>query len=60
MLGSNDYEAHAVLKLKGIDTIILDHHLADKISDDAIVINNQLSNYSNKDLSRGWCDMAIL
>lgn len=49
--GSNDYEAHAVLKSKGIDIIILDHHLADKISSDAIVINNQLSNYPNKEFS---------
>ena len=49
--GSNDYEAHATLKSKGISTIILDHHLADSISKDAIVINNQLSDYSNKDFS---------
>ena len=49
--GSNDYEAHVALKKKDIDTIILDHHLADKISDDAIVINNQLSDYPNKELS---------
>ena len=49
--GSNDYEAHAVLKSKGIDTIILDHHLAEKVSFDAIVINNQLSDYPNKELS---------
>lgn len=58
--GSNDYEAHAALKEKGIETIILDHHLADKISEDAIVINNQLSNYSNKDLSRSWSYMTVL
>ena len=49
--GSNDYEAHAALKSKGIDTIILDHHLAEKVSSDAIVINNQLSDYPNKELS---------
>lgn len=49
--GSNDYEAHAALKSKGIDTIVLDHHLADKTSSDAIVINNQLSDYPNKDFS---------
>ena len=49
--GSNDYEAHAALKSKGIKTIILDHHLADKVSKDAVVINNQLSDYPNKDLS---------
>ena len=49
--GSNDYEAHAALKEKGIDVIILDHHLAEKVSDDAIVINNQLCEYPNKDFS---------
>lgn len=49
--GSNDYEAHAALKSKGTDVIVLDHHLADKISNDAIVINNQLSDYPNKDFS---------
>ena len=49
--GSNDYEAHTILKSKNIDIVILDHHLAEKISEDAIVINNQLSNYSNKDFS---------
>lgn len=49
--GSNDYEAHAALKSKGIDIIILDHHLAEKVSSDAIVINNQLSDYPNKELS---------
>ena len=49
--GSNDYEAHAELKQKGMDIIILDHHLADKISEDAYVVNNQLSDYPNKELS---------
>ena len=48
---SNDYEYHKILKDKGIDVIVLDHHLADKISEDAIVINNQLCNYENKELS---------
>lgn len=48
---SNDYEYHARLKLAGIDIVVLDHHEADKISEDAIVINNQLSDYPNKDLS---------
>lgn len=48
---SNDYDYHARLKMAGIQTIILDHHEADKISEDAIVINNQLSDYPNKFLS---------
>jgi single-stranded-DNA-specific exonuclease len=49
--GSNDYDAHEMLKGQLIDTIILDHHLADKVSEYAIVINNQLSDYNNKDFS---------
>ena len=48
---SNDYEYHKQLKEKGIDIIILDHHEAPYISEDAIVINNQLSDYPNKQLS---------
>lgn len=48
---SNDYEYHKQLKEKGIDIIILDHHEAEKESEDAIVINNQLSDYPNKNLS---------
>ena len=48
--GSNDYEQHKILKDKGIDIIILDHHDADKISENAIVINNQLCDYPNKQL----------
>ena len=48
---SNDYDYHKELKEKGIDVIVLDHHLADKISEDAIVINNQLCDYKNKELS---------
>ena len=41
--GSNDITAHKELKNSGIDTICLDHHLTDLISEDAIVINNQMS-----------------
>lgn len=48
---SNDYEYHKSIAEEGIDIIILDHHLADEISEYAIVINNQLCNYSNKELS---------
>lgn len=49
--GSNDYQKHRELKEKGIDIIILDHHECDKISEDAIVVNNQLCDYPNKNLS---------
>ena len=48
---SNDYEYHDILFHKGIGVLVLDHHLADKISNNAIIINNQLSNYPNKELS---------
>ena len=48
---SNDYEYHKQLKEQGKKIIILDHHEADHISEDAIVINNQLSDYPNKDFS---------
>lgn len=48
--GSNDSEQCKLLKEKGIDVIILDHHICDKENPYAIVVNNQLSdNYSNKD-----------
>ena len=49
--GSNDYEYHKELKKQGINVLILDHHDAEKISQDAVVINNQLSDYPNKNLS---------
>ena len=48
---SNDFEQHKYLADKGIDVLILDHHEADKVSEHAIVINNQLCNYPNKTLS---------
>ncbi len=48
---SNDYEYHFQLKEEGRQIIILDHHEAPEVSTNAIVINNQLSNYPNKQLS---------
>lgn len=48
---SNDYEYHKKLKEEGRQIIILDHHEAPYISEDAIVLNNQLSDYPNKQLS---------
>lgn len=38
--GSNDYEQHKELKEKGIDVLVIDHHEADKVSEDACIINN--------------------
>ena len=49
--GSNDYELHKELKDRGIDILVLDHHEAEYISPDACIINNQLSDYPNKELS---------
>ena len=48
---SNDYTYHQQLAEKGIKVIVLDHHEADRISEHAIIINNQLSGYPNKDLA---------
>ena len=48
---SNDYDEHKKLKDLGIDVIVLDHHDADKISENAVIINNQLCDYPNKDFS---------
>ena len=48
---SNDYEEHRQLKEQGIDVLVIDHHEADKISEDACVINNQLCDYPTKSLS---------
>ena len=49
--GSNDVNECTALWEKGIKTIILDHHLCDVQNPHAIIINNQLSDYPNKELS---------
>ena len=48
---SNDYEQHQILKEKGVDVLVIDHHEADKISENACIINNQLCDYPTKSLS---------
>lgn len=48
---SSDFEIHQALKEKGIDVLVIDHHEAEKISEYACIINNQLCNYPNKTLS---------
>lgn len=42
---SSEYSKHKALREAGIDVLVIDHHLVDnnKQSEDAIVINNQLS-----------------
>lgn len=49
--GSNDANECSELKQLNIGTIVLDHHLCDIDNPDAIIINNQNSNYPNKDFS---------
>ena len=48
---SNDYEYHKTLAEHNIKVLVIDHHLASKISENAVIINNQLSDYPNKELS---------
>ena len=50
---SNDYKYHEQLKEIGASVLVLDHHITDeKISENAIIINNQLSpDYRNKELT---------
>jgi single-stranded-DNA-specific exonuclease len=48
---SNEYDLHKELKEKGMDVLIIDHHLAPKVSEYACVINNQLCDYPTKSLS---------
>jgi single-stranded-DNA-specific exonuclease len=48
---SNDYEQHEELSKRGIDVLVLDHHEAEKYSEYACVINNQMCDYPNKSLS---------
>ena len=48
---SNDYEVHKALHDKGVDVLVIDHHEAEKVSEYACVINNQLCDYPTKSLS---------
>lgn len=48
---SNDYEYHKQLAERDIDILVIDHHEAEKVSEYACVINNQLCGYPNKALS---------
>lgn len=48
---SNDYEQHKILFDNNIDVLVIDHHEAEKISENACVINNQLCDYPTKSLS---------
>ena len=48
---SNEYDIHKELAERGIDVLVIDHHLTDHLSENACVINNQLCDYPNKALS---------
>lgn len=48
---SNDFEQHKELHERGVDVLVIDHHEADKISEYACIINNQLCDYPTKSLS---------
>ena len=50
---SNDYTQHQILKERGIDVLVIDHHEAEKVSEYACVINNQLCDYPTKSLCGG-------
>lgn len=54
--GSNDVAQCKELKEKGIDIIILDHHICDVKNDYAIVVNNQMCDYPNKN----FCGAGIV
>ena len=48
---SKDYEQHKELHDRGIDVLVIDHHEAEKYSEYACVINNQMCDYPTKSLS---------
>ena len=48
---SNDYIQHQILKERGCDVLVIDHHEAEKYSKNAVVINNQMCDYPTKSLS---------
>lgn len=48
---SNDYEEHKKLHERGVDVLVIDHHEAEKVSEYACIINNQLCDYPTKSLS---------
>ena len=54
--GSNDVEQCRELKDKGMDIIILDHHICDVENDYAVVVNNQMCRYPNKN----FCGAGIV
>lgn len=50
---SNEYEIHRELAERGIDVLVLDHHISDRVSEYACIVNNQLCDYPTKSLCGG-------
>lgn len=49
--GTNDVEQCKILQERGVNVIVLDHHIQDVLNPYAIIVNNQCSdNYENKEL----------
>lgn len=48
---SNNIEEHRILRERGVDVLVLDHHECDEVSPYACIINNQTCDYPNKSLS---------
>ena len=48
---SNQYDIHQTLRDRGIDVLVLDHHHAERVSEYACVVNNQLCDYPTKSLA---------
>ena len=57
---SNDFEQHKKLKELGKTVLVIDHHEADRYSENAIVVNNQLNTIGNKTLSGAGMVMKVL
>lgn len=49
--GTNDVKECKELKERGIDVVIIDHHLPSVVNDWAVIVNNQIGDYRSKALS---------
>lgn len=58
--GSHDLKQHKILKDKGIEIVVIDHHEFDKMSKDATVVSNQWGYFGNKTLSGGGMVMKVI
>ena len=57
---SSDYNQHKTLDDKGIKVVVIDHHEAEKESEYATVVNNQLNFFGNKTLSGGGMVIKVV